>query len=831
MNQNSRLRLLATLGLAFVFSLSLQADAVSDARTALAEGDFAAMKTGLDARLLDAPDDAPAAVLRAIARLGFAAENDLPSFLRNKLGAKVATIDFAANEFDVIFPKTLVYGTAKPFAVSGASYVHTPAYDAESNPGANLVPPIVSFENRGTTPYTLTLRFNRNTSDRPDCFSFLELDKELLGFVIAGEFLVPPFFTERAYDFGLGADSGDIVIDPEAYTATVVIPVGSVLTVGISYSPGAFRVTPTSAPPTTITVLNGKGLHSATEKFAATANFNDFLKFAADLDATAIAGVVNDLSVAGPSFSLVLSPEETGHPQDIVIAYPDIQVLLAEIKFLQGMRLLGNSYNLGLKLTPTLFDTEPLQIFIKNPALFVAKGSTPALANERGAARDRFTEAVAHYFLASDAGLWSRAEPEIGAYLFGIDPESDEDDQFRTDLSVSLSAFRDALTAPVLLAELSDDLAEDETLPDDAAISLAPFFGPKPFNVRGVLPVVTYKVSKTNPPVVSSGIVPGTSTKLLTSGLLPNVSTEWWERFLDHADVVSPDAPAVVTKPLIQTQPVKLLTVPEGAPATLSVVAEFFPVTGKTYRWHKNKLPIPLPVNPGDPDPTRRTFTIPATVRGDAGDYTVVVTNIIKPGVINKVTSSVAKLVITYGPEITASPAPRTVLAGRPTKFTAAAVGVPAPTYQWYKGDTLIKNAKAASYSITAVTAASAGDYSVRATSGAVTQGTTPVALIVHEKPRFTLKPIARTVVAGADVSFTVTVAGNPAPTLQWFKNNLPLEGQTGTSLVLNDVIAGLDGPAGTYHAVATNTTVNAAGTGTQTNAVPSVKVKLVVKP
>ena len=61
--------------------------------------------------------------------------------------------------------------------------------------------------------------------------------------------------------------------------------------------------------------------------------------------------------------------------------------------------------------------------------------------------------------------------------------------------------------------------------------------------------------------------------------------------------------------------------------------------------------------------------------------------------------------------------------------------------------------------------------------------------------------------------------------------------GVSNVQVFLDGVPRGVDvgtiGPidAGTYHVVATNTTVNALGTGTQVNATTSTKVKLVVKP
>lgn len=52
--------------------------------------------------------------------------------------------------------------------------------------------------------------------------------------------------------------------------------------------------------------------------------------------------------------------------------------------------------------------------------------------------------------------------------------------------------------------------------------------------------------------------------------------------------------------------------------------------------------------------------------------------------------------------------------------------------------------------------------------------------------PSFRHQPLSQTVTAGAPVTFTVAVDGQPTPTLQWLKDGINLPGTTGTTLVLN---------------------------------------------
>ena len=68
--------------------------------------------------------------------------------------------------------------------------------------------------------------------------------------------------------------------------------------------------------------------------------------------------------------------------------------------------------------------------------------------------------------------------------------------------------------------------------------------------------------------------------------------------------------------------------------------------------------------------------------------------------------------------------------------------------------------------------------------------------------PAFTTQPLSQTVVADGSVTFTATLTGSPVPTLQWFKGDAPLEGQTSAALTLAKV---QPADAGDYRVVATN--------------------------
>lgn len=70
-------------------------------------------------------------------------------------------------------------------------------------------------------------------------------------------------------------------------------------------------------------------------------------------------------------------------------------------------------------------------------------------------------------------------------------------------------------------------------------------------------------------------------------------------------------------------------------------------------------------------------------------------------------------------PGITQHPAAQTKYVGESVSFTVVATGTPAPTYQWFKGESAIDGATSSTYTIASVGLGSAGDYKVTATNGA----------------------------------------------------------------------------------------------------------------
>ncbi len=165
-------------------------------------------------------------------------------------------------------------------------------------------------------------------------------------------------------------------------------------------------------------------------------------------------------------------------------------------------------------------------------------------------------------------------------------------------------------------------------------------------------------------------------------------------------------------------------------------------------------------------------------------------------------------------PYIAASPAGQTAASGGTASFNVTAGGQPPFTYQWWFNGTELASggnvvgATSNLLTLSPVTTADAGRYSVVVTNsyGSVTSAV--AALSVIFPPSFTSQPTNQTVAAGASAVFTASVSGESPLSYQWQKN--------GTNLVDGGAIAGATtdlialsavtlSDAGNYRLVVTN--------------------------
>ena len=157
------------------------------------------------------------------------------------------------------------------------------------------------------------------------------------------------------------------------------------------------------------------------------------------------------------------------------------------------------------------------------------------------------------------------------------------------------------------------------------------------------------------------------------------------------------DLPAFSTQPVSQD-------ITLGFSFTLIAYASGTPTP--TYQWQKNGVNITNGVNIIGAN--TNSYTKINVSAEDAGNYTVVATNI-----AGSVSSSVATLTIGVAPAFTSQPTSQTGIAGNSVTFTAAASGIPIPTYQWQKDGRNIPDATSSSYVIASVVAGDAGHFQV----------------------------------------------------------------------------------------------------------------------
>lgn len=176
----------------------------------------------------------------------------------------------------------------------------------------------------------------------------------------------------------------------------------------------------------------------------------------------------------------------------------------------------------------------------------------------------------------------------------------------------------------------------------------------------------------------------------------------------------------------------------------------------------------------------------------------------LKPGAFMSLSWNVSATSNT-APAFTTQPVSASVQSGGDHTFSVVVTGTPTPTLQWYKDNTAITGATGTSYTITGVTASSAGTYKVVATNSVTSTTSNDAVLTVtaaNSAPAFTTQPVSVSKAVGSSHTFTVAVTGTPTPTLQWRKNGTNISGATGTSYTLSNIVAG---DAGTYSVVATN--------------------------
>ena len=151
---------------------------------------------------------------------------------------------------------------------------------------------------------------------------------------------------------------------------------------------------------------------------------------------------------------------------------------------------------------------------------------------------------------------------------------------------------------------------------------------------------------------------------------------------------------------------------------------------------------------------------------------------------------------------ITTQPQSQTVAVGGNTSFSVTASGATPISYQWQLGGAAITGATNTTLSLTNVQAAQAGNYTVIVTNSVASVTSTTAVLTVLVPPTILTPPASQTVMAGTNVTFSVTASGAAPISYQWQFSGAAVSGATNATLTLTNVQAAR---AGNYTVIVTN--------------------------
>jgi len=242
-----------------------------------------------------------------------------------------------------------------------------------------------------------------------------------------------------------------------------------------------------------------------------------------------------------------------------------------------------------------------------------------------------------------------------------------------------------------------------------------------------------------------------------------------------------------------------------GSAASFSVTADG--TSPLNFRWSLNGTNL---VNSAHiSGATNATLTVSNLVVGDAGNYSVTVTNNYGSAI-----SSNAQLTVLQPAFISSSPTNQSVLQNSNVTLVVAAGGTTNLNYQWQRGGTNLANggrisgATNAALTITGALTNDAGSYRVIVTNlyGSATSAVATLTVLVPAK--IITQPASQTVLAGTPAVFSVTADGTVPLNYQWslngtnLANSAHISGATNATLTVSNLVAS---DAGNYSVTVTN--------------------------
>ena len=219
-------------------------------------------------------------------------------------------------------------------------------------------------------------------------------------------------------------------------------------------------------------------------------------------------------------------------------------------------------------------------------------------------------------------------------------------------------------------------------------------------------------------------------------------------------------------------------------------------VTGSppiTFQWSKNGAAIP--------GATYGSYSIYGVTAADAGQYTLMATN-----VAGSTTSTVVTVTVNppAAPVITNLPATLAVNYGEYLSINPTVSGTQPMTFQWSKDGVALPNATYSYFGLSGATSANAGQYTLSATNIAGTTVSSKVAVTINPPvaPTITNLLPAVSVNYGDSLYLYPSVSGTQPMTFQWSKDGVNLPNATSSYLSLYSVTSA---NAGKYTITASN--------------------------
>ncbi len=468
--------------------------------------------------------------------------------------------------------------------------------------------------------------------------------------------------------------------------------------------------------------------------------------------------------------------------------------------------------------TPSTFSGTVGNVFSNNVLVSIGGGNTAASSDYFIVTAGTTSSSALANGQATTVGMppgltfkpsWVNNSSTIGGVIFGTPTTAGTYPASITCVSPGNAQLAQSIT--ITISGSSLPTAPAITAPPIAASVAAGKTATFTVTASGTAPLAYYWF-KNNVPLADGGNVSGSTTTTLTLASVAATDAANYSVLVSNSVGTATSAavtltvilpPTITGQPLSQTQAV-------GGSATFSVSAGGS--APLNYFWLKNGVAVANGTKYSGVNSSN--LTVATLTTADVGNFSVIVSNL-----AGSVTSSTAALTVVSSPTITTPPANVAVVAGSKASFSVTASGSTPLYYQWLKNGTAladggnISGSAAATLNLSTVSANDAASYSVIVSNALGTVTSPSATLTVAVPPAITASPVGAAILAGSNITFTVSASGTAPLAYQWLKNGAVISGATSATLTLNNVSAA---DAASYSVAVTNA-VGSATSGSAT--------------